>query len=167
MSGYAEKVMNIPLKYPLQMEGTTMRQKISDLDWPRILIGSILVTIVSIGLITLIVMNYAFMLGFEARGAPDQAKIERFAETIGPLFGPIFRILLTLVGAAWVARRAVASPVANGVAFGVVVAGMALVFVLVIKRAINFATLRAFVLTVIAGLLGGLVGCWLRSAKKE
>jgi hypothetical protein len=159
--------MNIPLKYPLQTEGTTMRQKVSDLDWPRILIGSILVTIVSIGLITLIVMNYAFMLGFEARGAPDQAKIERFAETIGPLFGPIFRILLTLVGAAWVARRAVASPVANGVAFGVVVAGMALVFVLVIKRAINFATLRAFVLTVIAGLLGGLVGCWLRSAKKE
>jgi hypothetical protein len=166
MSGYAEKVMNIPLKYPLQTEGKTMRQKISDLDWPRILIGSILAIIVSIGLIALIVANYASILGFEARGAPDQAKIERFAETIGPLFGPIFRILLTLVGAAWVARRAVASPLANGVAFGVVAAVMALVLVLVFERATNF-TPWAFILTVIAGWLGGLIGCWRRSAKKE
>ena len=105
-----------------------MRQKISDLNWSRILIASVVVIIVDFGLIFLIVTGYVFKLGFEARGVPDLMRIGEFAGTIGPLFDPILGILLTFVGAAWAARRAVASPVANGVAVGVVLAVVALVF---------------------------------------
>lgn len=138
-----------------------MRQKISDLNWPRILIASVFVIIVDVGLIALIVTGYAFKLGFAARGAPDQTRIGEFAARIGPLWGSILGIFLTLVGAAWVARKVVASPVANGVAVGVVLAVVALVF----DQAINFATLGTFVLTVIAGWLGGLVVYWRHKEK--
>ena len=140
-----------------------MKQKITDLNWPRILIASVLVIIVDIGLIALIVTGYAFKLGFVAHGAPDQVRIGEFAARVGPLWGPILGIFLTFVGAAWVARKVVASPVVNGVAVGVVLAVVALVF----DQAINFATLGAFVLTVIAGWLGGLFGCWRHLDIKE
>ena len=140
-----------------------MRQKFSNLSWARILIASVLVIVVDVGLIALVVMGYAFKLGFEARGAPDQARIQEFAGMVGPLWGSILGILFTLAGAAWVARKSAVSSVANGVAVGVVVAVVSLVF----DRSINLVSLAAFVLTVIAGWLGGLVGRWRRSAIEE
>jgi hypothetical protein len=67
------------------------------------------------------VFVYAFRLALEVRGAPDQAKIQAFAGSVGPAWGPWLRVILALAIAAWVGRST-RSAVLEGAVVGLVAA---------------------------------------------
>ena len=76
----------------------------------------------SVVLVVLVVFAYAFALGFEARGQPNQADIQRFANTVAPWLGPILATILAACGAAWVAARTKDRVALHGLLVGAVVA---------------------------------------------
>ncbi len=94
---------------------------VSELRLGRVFLLGIGVFVVSFLFVTLIITVYAFALGFEARGAPDQAEIQRFASNVAPWAGPVISILLTLVAALWTARRVPARRALHGLLLGAVV----------------------------------------------
>ena len=75
----------------------------------------------SVVLVMLVIFGYAFALGFEARGQPDQAQIQRFAVAVAPWLGPVLASILSACGAAWVAARVPGRLVLHGVLVGAVV----------------------------------------------
>ena len=128
-----------------------MATSTSRLKWGRILVGGLLAWVGSFLLVFLIVTGFALKLGFEARGAPDQARIQHFAERIGPTWGPALLAILTLAAAFWVARKAVASRSLHGALVGLV-AGVGS---LIVALPPSLGTVSAFGVTLLAGWLGG------------
>jgi len=123
------------------------------MKWGRILLGGIGVPVVGLLLVTLITTGYAFKLAFEVRGAPDQARIGQFAEHLGRSYWWILQVLVTAPVAAWAARKARHAQRLHGALIGVVaaLAGFALAFT------VNSRTVTEFLLTVVAGWLGGAI----------
>jgi hypothetical protein len=76
----------------------------------------------SVLLVMLVVFVYAFALGFQARGQPDQREIQRFAVAVAPWLGPVLASILTACGAAWVAARVPGRQVLHGLLVATVVA---------------------------------------------
>ena len=82
-----------------------MTNQLSQVKWVRVLLTSLVVYLISFLTIFVIVTGYAFILAFQARGAPDQTMIQAFANQYAPWIGPISLILFTVLGARHVARR--------------------------------------------------------------
>jgi putative membrane protein (TIGR04086 family) len=99
-----------------------MESTASDLRLVRVSLVGLGAYILSLALVFLVVTVYAVMLGFEARGAPDQALIQEFAENVGSWLGPASALLLTFLGGLWVARKVDARGALHGLLVGVVVA---------------------------------------------
>ncbi len=99
-----------------------------------------------------IVFGYAFRLGFEARGAPDQRKIQEFAGIVGPRWGPVLLVALTLVIGAWVSRKE-REPILHGTTLGLVAA----IFGLLPAWPPDFRDGVVFAAVAAAGCLGGVV----------
>lgn len=98
-----------------------------------------------------VVFVYAFRLAFEVRGAPDQARIQAFARSVGPTWGPWLRLILAFAVAVWVGRSS-KSAVLEGAAVGLVaaIAGLWLAWPLD-ARGVAF-----FVGTTLAAIIGAL-----------
>ncbi len=111
------------------------------------------VVVVSFLLVTLVIAAYAFMLGFQAGGAPDQQAVDRFANSVAPWLGPLVSSVLTIAGAFWVARKTAARRVLHGVLVGTVVG----VFFLLTSSISGFDTtdLITLAISIVAGWLGG------------
>ena len=127
-----------------------MTTSLATFQWVRILLTSVAIIMVSFASVTAIIFVYAFALAFQARGAPDVNQITRFANQVAPIGSIALTTLMTIGGAAWVARRARARPQAHGMLVGVCVA----LIVLVLGRSIDLPHLAVFVLTLGAGWLG-------------
>ena len=121
--------------------------------WLRAILAGIGAYIAGILLITLIVTGYAFRLAFQARGAPDQAKIAQFAKRFGDSWGLIPILVVTFLAAVWVARRVRPAAAIHGVLVGVIIAVVAFV----VDHTLNAKTLIDFAATVAAGGVGGLI----------
>lgn len=135
-----------------------MRNQFSDIRWGRVLLAGLVVSVLSLLVVTLVITAYGFILGIQTRGAPDQARIEQFANQVGPCGGPVLALLLTLVAAAWVARKVEAATSLHGVLVGLVVAIIGLIVPLTFGGMMGLLDLVWFVLTVAAGGLGGVLG---------
>ena len=98
-----------------------MSNKLTNIRWLRILLTGIAVVLVNFLIMMLVVLVYAFVLAFKARGAPDQEMINQFAEWLGIWLTPLTGIILTYFGAFMVARKAGAQYVLHGLLMGVVV----------------------------------------------
>jgi hypothetical protein len=123
------------------------------MKWGRILVFGIGTFGAVLLVITLVVTGYAFTLAFEARGAPDQARIARFAEHLGRSSWWVLQILLTVPAAAWAVRKVQRAHQLHGVLVGLVVAATGLAM----ARTISVRTIAEFALTVGAGWLGGAI----------
>jgi FtsH-binding integral membrane protein len=121
------------------------------MKWSRILVAGFGTCVAALLVITLLATAYAFKLAFEVRGAPDQARIGQFAEYLGRSYWWVLQILLTVLAAAWAARKVQRSYQLHGILIGLVAAatGLAMAFTL------SFRTMAEFALTVGAGWLGG------------
>lgn len=126
----------------------------SQLKWGRIAIGVLAAVLGGMLAITLIIALYAFTLGFEARGAPDQASIEAFANRVAPIGGPLAAAILTFLAAAWVSRRATGQWRLHGIVTGLLVAGVGLA----IGWELSLASILGAALAVATGYLGAVAG---------
>jgi len=129
------------------------------IKWGSIVIAGLSVWVISFVLVAATVFAYAFSLGLAARGAPDFTAIQRFAEGVGPVWGPRISALLTGIAAIWLARRVNAWPIWHGVLVGVVVAGPGLLA----GQRFGMVASLLFAATLLAGAAGG----WLGSHRKE
>ena len=107
----------------------------------------------SVVLVMLVIFAYAFALGFQARGQPDQAQIQRFAVAVAPWLGPVLASILSACGAAWVAARVPRRLVLHGLLVGAVV-GVG-VLAIEFSQGIGVADFAKVVPIVGAGWLGG------------
>jgi hypothetical protein len=130
-----------------------MPVNLAKLRWWRIVLAAVVAFLGSMLVTILIVTGYAFMLGVEARGAPDPTKISAFARQVGPTWGPVLLAVFTAVGALWVARR-VTDPVRHGVLVG----GIAATAGLLPAWPPDLRDAAIFGAVVGAGWVGGFVG---------
>ena len=136
-----------------------MGTQFSNVRWGRVLLAGALVFIANFMSVFLVVSVYAVILGFEARGAPDQALIDQFASQISTWFGPVLTALLTLGAAVWVARKVEAAIILHGVLVGLIAVLIGLTVTLVFfDSSIDMPDIVRFVLAVAAGWVGGFLG---------
>jgi len=126
-----------------------MTNQLSQVKWARVTLTALVVYILSFLAVLLIVTAYASYLGFQARGAPDQAQIQEFASQYAPWIGPISLILFTFLGAMHMARRVGSALELQGIALGVLVSLINIIF-----DGLGLGVLVATILTIASGWLG-------------
>jgi hypothetical protein len=89
--------------------------------WVRCSLGGLAAVAGAFALIFVAVFVYAFRLAFEVRGAPDQAKIQAFARSVGATWDPWVRVILVLAIALWIGRST-RSALLEGAVVGLVAA---------------------------------------------
>jgi cytochrome bd-type quinol oxidase subunit 2 len=130
----------------------------SSIHWKRVLLAGIGVTVVTTALVFLVIGMYAMGLAMQAQGAPDNAKIEAFANQIGRWGTPLLAMLLTVAMATWVARKTEAAARLNSVSVGLIAAITGLIAGGLLGGTLDWLAVTAFVLTAAAGWLGGILG---------
>ena len=98
-----------------------MTTQLSQIKWGRVIMTALVVSVAGFLTTFLIVTAYAFILAFQARGAPDQTLIMAFADQYAPWLGPISLILFTFLGALYLARRVDNAVTLHGIVLGVLV----------------------------------------------
>lgn len=91
------------------------------LQWWRIVRTALAAFLVSMFASMMVVVAYALVLGFEARGAPDPTKIKAFAGEVAPVAGPLL-LLATTALLVYKTTRNVAPPALHGLLSGAVAA---------------------------------------------
>ena len=109
-------------------------------------------------IVTVIVAVYAFVLAFQARGAPDQAAIGHFAARVSPKLMPWLEGALTFFAAVMVARRAEKARATHGLFIGVLAGLLSLAVPLAFAGRLGLRNLVLFLIIVVLGWVGGLVG---------
>ncbi len=129
----------------------------SNIHWKRVLLAGIGITFLTTVLIFLVIGMYAMSLAVQAQGAPDNAKIEAFANQIGQWGTPIIALLLTVVLSAWVARKTKIAAKLNSIFVGLIGAVTGLIVGILLGGTFDWLAVIVFVLTVAAGWLGGVI----------
>jgi putative membrane protein (TIGR04086 family) len=135
----------------------------SDIRWKPVLLAGIIPPVLSMIMVFLIVGVFAAGLAIQARGQPDQARINQFANQISPWVAPALAILLTVGAGLWVARRVEEMAQLHGLLTGLIVALIILILALVFGGPLNLTDALLFGLTLAAGWMGG----WLGSREKS
>lgn len=122
----------------------------SQVPWLPIVLTGLLAFVISIVITTAIVTSYAFTLGFQARGAPDQDKIAAFASRVIPVLAPVLLSLLVVFGSRRVVRRAQSPQLWHGLLVGV----FAVLPTIVFMRSPGLGDVIGLLLPPASGLLG-------------
>ena len=130
-----------------------MNVQLSQIRWGRVAWTALTVYGASFLLVFLVVTAYAASLAFQARGAPDQAMIQTFANQYAPWLGSGSLILFTFLGAMWLTRFVKTDIERHGLVLGVIVSLVNLIFEGV--GAFSLVVLTTTVLVIAAGWLGG------------
>jgi uncharacterized BrkB/YihY/UPF0761 family membrane protein len=104
------------------------------------------------------IIAYAFVLAFQARGAPDQAAINSFAATVSPVLMPWSVRILTFLLAFRVVRQNAAARAADGLLVGALAGAMSLAVTMAFGGRPDVRNLLLFLVVVALGWLGGLIG---------
>jgi hypothetical protein len=126
-----------------------MTTQLSQIKWGRVIITAVAVWALSILTAFIVVTVYAGYLGFQARGAPDQAMITAFADQYAPWVGVISFTLFTLLGAMWLARRVETAVLLHGILLGALAS-----LVGIIIDGVSRSAFIVTILTITAGWLG-------------
>lgn len=100
-----------------------MNSSISRLRWLRILSAALAVIAFSLVAVMIVTAGYAFLLAYQARGAPDQSAINRFAAEISPVFVPWLECFLALILSFTIGRKTDGCSTTQGFFIGIL-AGM-------------------------------------------
>ncbi|MGA2186404.1 MAG: hypothetical protein ABSH47_25595 [Bryobacteraceae bacterium] len=130
----------------------------SRIPWLRILGAALAVIALSFLILMFMITVYALVLAFQARGAPDQKAINHFAASVSPKLMPWLEMLLTLVVALRVARRAQTARIMHGLSIGVLAGLLSLAMTLAFGGRLGLRNLLFFLIVVGLGWLGGFVG---------
>ena len=135
-----------------------MNYSLSSIRWFRILGAAVAVIAVSFLILMVIITGYAFVLAFQVRGAPDQNAINHFAARISPRLMPWLEMLLTLVAALIVARRAGTASILHGLFIGILAGLLSLAVTLAFGGRLGLHNFVFLLIVVGLGWLGGFVG---------
>ena len=135
-----------------------MNYSSSSIRWLRVLGAAVAVVALSFLTLTVITAGYAFVLAFQARGAPDQNAINHFAARVSPKLMPWLEMLLTLVVAFIAARRAEKAGTLHGLFIGILAGLLSLAVILAFGGRLGLHNLVFFLIVVGLGWLGGFVG---------
>jgi hypothetical protein len=130
----------------------------SKIRWLRVLGAAIAVIALSFLILMAVVVVYAFVLAFKARGAPDQNAINRFAAWVSPKLMPWLEMLLTLVVTLKVAQRAENAIVMHCVLTGILAGLLGLAVTLAFGGRLGSHNLLIALVVMGLGWLGGFVG---------
>ena len=122
--------------------------------WLSIVLTGLLAFVISMVVVAGTVAGYAFTIAFKAQGAPDPGKIQAFANQVGPFLGTAALVLLVLVAAWWVVRRARSTQLWHGLLVGVVAALPTMIFM----RRPDLGDAISLVLLPLTGLAGAFLG---------
>jgi len=109
-------------------------------------------------ILTVIVAVYAFVLAFQARGAPDQSAISHFAARVSPKLMPWLEVCLTFLAAVMVARRAEKASATHGLLIGILAGLLSLAVPLAFAGRLGLRNLVLVLIIVGLGWVGGIVG---------
>jgi hypothetical protein len=123
-------------------------------NWGSIAIASMSVWLLSFVAVAGAIFIYAFSLGWAARGAPDSAAIQQFADTVGPVWSFRLVLILTGVAAIWIGRRVTTQPILHGPIVGWVVAALPVI----LSGRFERASIGLVGVALAAGALGAWVG---------
>ena len=144
-----------------------MNYSLSKIRWLRV-IGAALAVIASSFLILMaVVVVYAFVLAFRARGAPDQSAINQFAAWVSPRLMPWLEMILTLAVAFRVAQRAEDASVMHGVLIGILAGLLGLAVTVAFGGRLGLRNLLVALAVMGLGWLGGFIGGRLSPAARR
>ena len=130
----------------------------SKIRWLRV-IGAALAVIASSFLIMMaVVVVYAFVLAFRARGAPDQNAINHFAAWVSPRLMPWLEMFLTLAVAVRLAQKAGDGSVMHGVLIGILAGLLGLAVTAAFGARLGLRNLLVALAVTGLGWLGGFIG---------
>ena len=135
-----------------------MNHSLSSIRWLRVLSAALAVIALSFLLLAVIVAVYAFVLAFQARGAPDQSAISHFAARVSPKLLPWLEVSLTFLAAVMVARRAEQARATHGLLIGILAGLLSLAVPLAFAGRLGSRNLVLFLIIVGLGWVGGFVG---------
>ncbi len=135
-----------------------MNYLLSSIRWLRVLGAAVAVIAVSFLILMVVITVYAFVLAFQARGAPDQNAINHFAARVSSKLMPWLEMLLTLVVALITARRAGQAGIVHGLFIGILAGLLSLAVTLAFGGRLDLHNLVFFLIVVGLGWLGGFVG---------
>lgn len=135
-----------------------MNHSSSRVLWLRILSAALGVVALSFFILTVITAVYAFILAFQARGAPDQTAISHFAAWVNPKLMPWLEGFLTFLGAVWITRRTREATAIDGLFIGILAGLLSFAVILAFGGRVGLRALLIFLAVVGLGWLGGFVG---------
>ena len=135
-----------------------MNYSSSRIRWLQILGAALAVIALSFLILMFMITVYALVLAFQARGAPDQNAINHFAASVSSKLMPWLEMLLTLVAALCVARRAEKARIMHGLFIGILAGLLSLALTLAFGGRLGLHSVLFFLAVVGLGWLGGFVG---------
>lgn len=126
--------------------------------WRRVVGASFAVVASSFLILIVIVTVYAFVLAFQARGAPNQTAIQHFAASVSPKLMRWIEAVMTFLFALIVARKAEEACIVSGLIVGILAGLLSAAITLAFGGRIGLHN-SVFLLVVAAlGWLGGFLG---------
>ena len=122
-------------------------------SWLTLFLAGLGALLASILGVFFVVFVYAFVLAFQARGAPDTDAIQSFANTAAPFLGPILLSIFALAFSFLVLRSRPRSPFWYGIIIGFIAATPTLV----LSGHLEFSTLVSFTVPIVAASLGAVL----------
>jgi len=144
-----------------------MNFSFSGIRWLRVFGAALAIIALSFLILTLLSALYAIVLAFQARGAPDQIAINHLAEWVSPRLMPWLEMLLTLVVALRVARRAPQARILHGLLIGITAALLSLAVTLAFGGRPGLHSLLVSLIVVGLGWLGGFTGQHLSGSRER
>ena len=135
-----------------------MLDEIKNLPVGKTIIAAIGTILIPIIIVVVVVTVYATKLGFEAQGAPDQALVNQFAESIGAWLSPILKIIITFLAVKWLKRKSPEIGLMGGLFFAAIIVAASLILIFVFGEAFQLIQLLWIALILIAGALAGFTG---------
>ena len=123
-------------------------------SWVYLILLGVAAFVLSIVIVTVVITGYAGVLAFQVRGAPDTQAINSFADNFSNLGANVVLGLSSLAVAYFGLRRRAVSPLWAGLVIG----GIAGLPDLVLSGVLAIEGLLLFVLTSVAGFVGGWLG---------
>jgi hypothetical protein len=135
-----------------------MNPSISRLRWLRILCAALAVIAFSFVAVMMVTAGYAFLLAYQARGAPDQSAINRFAAEISPIFMPWLECFLALALSYAIGRKTEESSTAQGLLIGILAGMLGLAVAVFFRGHLSPSSIIFSFGVAGAGYIGGLLG---------
>lgn len=140
-----------------------MSFNLSTIKWSWVVIGAVVAAVIAVALSLIVQFGYAFVLGFQLRGAPPQEMLlEAFATTPFRILGVVTIAIGAVVGGRMAAGRSEDNPQLAGLVAGVLMAVLLLALG-AWQGALDLWTVPDVVMAVACGWLGG----WLVSRRSQ